>query len=176
MRSLRGVFPALLTVLFLGGSATADEPDSTKATAVVSGRVTLDGQPLPAGWIAFHKKNGKVALGNIDAGKYTVKNPPLGESIRVTIDTVSLSAELMNLQQQLTGLQTRAQLFKAAKKDDAELTKRIEEMKGRIKVLTAMQNALKGIKLNEEYTDRQKTPLKFEIKSGTQTIDIELKK
>jgi hypothetical protein len=174
---MRGVSPALLAVLVLTSSPAADEPDTTKPTDSVSGMVSLNGKPLPAGWIAFHKKSGTVAIGNIDSGKYTVRNPPVGAAIRVTIDTAGIAAEAMKLQQELRLLETRVQLIKAAKKEvDAELAKRIEDLKRRVKILTAMEAALKGIKVDEQYSDKEKTPLRFEIKSGKQTIDIELKR
>lgn len=58
-------------------------------TAKVSGKVTLDGNPLPGGQIWFLPVSGKgtPAMGEInpDDGTYSVPNVPIGE-VRITVD------------------------------------------------------------------------------------------
>jgi hypothetical protein len=162
--------------MLLAGPATGDDTDTTKSTADVTGRVTLQGKPLPAGWVVFHGKRGRAAQTNIDDGKYVLKNAPVGEGIKVTIDTASIASRLTILQTQLQLLEVREKQMKQAQKEDAELTRQIQEVKKRVKVLTEMQKRLGGIKVDEKYAARDTTPLSVAIKPGAQTFDIELEK
>jgi len=49
-----------------------------KGKGKVSGTVTLDGQPLPAGTINFLPSKGTGAGGSIEDGKYSIDNVPAG--------------------------------------------------------------------------------------------------
>lgn len=166
---------ALLFVALLAARVTADEkPEPTKTSDDVSGAVTVNGKPLPAGWITFHARGGRSATVNIDNGKYALKNVPAG-TVRVTIDITSIAPTAEAMRTQLQLLEMRAKLIEQAKKEkDADLAKRIEELKGRVKVLSEMQKKLGGLKLDAKYADRTMTPLMVEIKGGAQTFDIAL--
>jgi hypothetical protein len=85
-RSL-SVFGALLLVAAVGCG-------SGKGT--VSGQVTLDGKPLPAGKISFLGSHGQSATADITDGQYTVSNVPTGE-VKVTVQTGSLKQQADNL-------------------------------------------------------------------------------
>jgi hypothetical protein len=163
-------------VVLLAGQARGDDNDSTKSSADVTGTVTLNGKPLPAGWVIFHAKRGKASMTTIDHGKYVLKNAPVGEEIKVTIDTASISSRLTILQTQLQLLEVREKQMKQAKQETAELVKQIDEMKKRVKVLSEMQKRLGEIKVDEKYAARATTPLSVAIKPGAQTFNIDLEK
>jgi hypothetical protein len=81
---------ALRRSLFLGVlglvlSATA----GCGGKGTVSGKVTLDGEPLPAGTITFQSKSGKAASGAITDGQYSVPGVPTGE-VSVSVETATV--------------------------------------------------------------------------------------
>jgi hypothetical protein len=61
-------------------------------TGTVSGKVTLDGSPLPAGRIVFFGPKGKSATAEIKDGQYTASNVPAGD-VKITVDTKYLQTE-----------------------------------------------------------------------------------
>jgi hypothetical protein len=168
-------FRGMLLALLLGGAVCADErpekgkdPAEAPAGAEVSGTVTLNGKPLPAGWICFHGKAGKEVRIAFADGKYQLKNAPTGE-IKITIDTDSIRAMAEVLRDRWQALETRASLLKAAKKEDAELAKQIEETKRRVKVTFE-----KFVKIPAKYGQKETTPLTLSVKKGSQNADIKL--
>jgi hypothetical protein len=184
-RKGQGVLAALAAAALVVGcgkkSKDSDDDDGlfggSHSTGEVEGTVTLpDGKPLPAGFIAFHGKNAsQTATAPIDHGKYHVKGAPAGDAIRVTVDISGVAARGQDLWERSQEAQQRAALMKQAGKEDAEFLKRAKELNDQLKRLTDMQKALKGVSIGDAYTKREKTPLKVEVKKGTQTIPIELK-
>src|SRR5947209_20249742 len=88
MKALLRTAAATLLGLLLGAGpgAGADEKEKSP-TGAVSGKVTLDGKPLPAGWVTFHGSSPKDTVRvNIDGGKYAAKAVPVGTDLRVTVD------------------------------------------------------------------------------------------
>jgi hypothetical protein len=55
----------------------------------VSGEVSLDGKPLPAGNVIFTPANGPAVAGPIKDGKYTAEGVPTGD-VRVSLDLAQL--------------------------------------------------------------------------------------
>src|SRR5262245_32160401 len=183
MRYLTATIYALLAGLLLVGPAVwADEkvPDKTTSPEAteIGGTVKLKGEPLPAGLITFHGRDARDTVRVfIDNGKYLAKNPPGGE-IRVTIDTEGVRQLAEQFKTRLKQLESRAELMKKAKAEEAELekvAKQIKEMKDRVKILDAMQAKLKGVKLDPQYSAPDMTPLMVALKPGKQTYDIDLK-
>jgi hypothetical protein len=204
MRPKRWTFPAVLGLLFAAllavgcprktetpapktdsstetsarkaASAAAKPAPKAAATAEVSGTVKLaDGKPLPAGWVAFHgKEASQTVLAPIDNGKFVARAVPVGDGIRVTIDVAAIEASAARLDVQLREAVVRAGLMKAGGKDDAVLSKRIDEMKDRRKKLSEMQGALRGVKVSAKYSQRETTPLSYKVAAGAQTINIAL--
>src|SRR6266849_5171547 len=100
-------------LVVVGCSGKKDDKDGgpsgePKPTGEVSGTVTLaDGKPLPAGWIAFHGQDAsEAAMAPIDGGKFLAKGVPVGDSIRVTVDVDSITADAVALDQQLQEIVT----------------------------------------------------------------------
>jgi 2-methylaconitate cis-trans-isomerase PrpF len=75
-RSLVGLFLGFVLLAAVGcGASTSD----------VSGNVTLDGTPLPAGTIVFIPAKGTAVSAEIKNGKYNALKVPEGEA-KVTVD------------------------------------------------------------------------------------------
>jgi len=70
---------AAITVAGTGCSAPAEG-------GPVSGTVTFNGKPLPAGGVTFHSRDGRASSGEILDGHYTIALVPLGPC-RVTVLT-----------------------------------------------------------------------------------------
>ena len=62
---------------------------------VVTGKVTLDGAPLPTGHVVFHGDGKLTAIGEIQPdGTYRALNVPKGDAIKVSVKVRSLYTEL----------------------------------------------------------------------------------
>jgi hypothetical protein len=164
-------------VLLPAVAAAEDQKEPKAAVGTVKGTITLDGKPLPAGFVTFHGPSGASAFrANIDDGKYTTAGITAGRRYRVTVSTVGVRALADSIHDELKRLEGRAQLLKQAKADDAAVTRRIKDLKERDKVLQEMVKRLKDVKLPERFTHRKTTPLAYEVKNGAQTFDIKLEK
>jgi hypothetical protein len=166
---LLGLLPAV--------AAAEDKKEPTAAVGTVSGTITLDGKPLPAGFVTFHGPSGASAFrANIDGGKYATAGITAGRRYRLTVSTAGALALADSTRDELKRLEGRAQLLKQAKVDDTALTRRIKDLKERDKILQEMVKRLKDVKLPEKFTHRKTTPLAYEVKKGPQTFDIKLEK
>jgi hypothetical protein len=167
----------VLLVLFPVAASAQEKKEPPEALGTVSGTITLDGKPLPAGFITFHGSGGASAVrANIDDGKYATAGIPAGRRYRVTISTVGVRALADSIHDELKRLEGRAQLLKQAKVDAAAVLRRIKDLKERDKVLQEMVKRLKDVKVPEKYAQRKTTPLAYEVKKGAQTFDIKLEK
>lgn len=167
----------VLLVLLPAGVAAQEKKKPQAALGKVSGTVALDGQPLPAGFITFHGPGGANTFrANIDGGKYTVPGILAGRRYRVTVSTAGVRALADGTRNELRRLEARARLLKQARADDTAVTRRIKDLKERDKVLQAMVQRLKDVKVPEKYGQRRTTPLTYEAKTGDQTLDLKLQK
>jgi hypothetical protein len=109
------VFGALLLTAAVGCG-------SGKGT--VSGKVTLDGKPLPAGQISFVGAHGQTATADIKDGQYTVSNVPTGD-VKVTVQTSSIKqqAETLLASSRYGSSKTRAA---AARKLPADIKEQLQ--------------------------------------------------
>jgi hypothetical protein len=84
--SVWSLIVVLSTAVGCGGSKQT-APDR----AVVSGLVTFNGQPLPAGTIAFASatKYGGASVSITEGGRYTTDRAPIGSNV-VSIDTATI--------------------------------------------------------------------------------------
>jgi hypothetical protein len=139
----------------------------------VTGKVNLDGKPLPAGRIAFVPSKGVAASGEIKDGQYTVTGVPAGD-VKVTVETKSL-------QDRITALRTTVQNAKAmlpppgaklpdeakagVESDKQDADKKAQELK-------ELEASYRPVP--EKYSKPESTPLTLQVKSGSNPFDANL--
>lgn len=140
----------------------------------VTGKVTVDGKPLPAGKIAFIPKSGSGVGGEIKDGQYKVEKVPPG-TVNVTVETQSLRTRIDSLTvaaQQFS--QTQApppgvkmpenarESLEQEKKDAAEKAQELKELKAKYRPVP------------EKYGKAETSGLTLEVKSGSNSFDVPL--
>jgi hypothetical protein len=122
----------------------------------VTGTVTLDGKPLEGVSVAFMPEQGGVASGVTDAsGKYELthtdgKGAPVGKN-KVAVTTIKKSASTVDMSQIPSDSPEYEKMMKAG---GADYAKQVKEP------------------IPEKYN--AKTELEFDVKSGSQVIDLKL--
>ena len=76
---------AWFAVLALCCLLTSAAPSVANANGGVNGSITLDGKPLAAGKIAFHRENGQFVGSKVKDGKFAIDRVPAG-TFRVTLE------------------------------------------------------------------------------------------
>lgn len=178
----RAWFLTLAASLLLAGGCnkTPEAPKSPDASpppapGEVSGPVNLDGKPLPGGWIAFHGTDpADVVIATVADGKYKAPRVPVGEGVKVTIDVDRVAAEENALNQRMQEATVRAGLLGETGEPESVAKKSFDDLKARQDQLTRLRKTLAGIKINPKYAQVETTPLSVSVKSGPQTIAIEL--
>ncbi len=147
----------------------------------VSGTVTLDGQPLPAGNIVFYPSKGPGVSGVIQDGTYSVKGVPTGQ-VTVTVETATIKQEIEALTtstRSLGGMEMSAggrvtpemlaqmpekakQKYEEQKQQAAERTQRLRELQ------------VKYREVPEKYSKPESSGLTTTVKSGSNTFEIQL--
>lgn len=140
----------------------------------VSGKVTLDGKPLPAGKIGFVPSKGVGASGEIKDGQYSVSGVPAGD-MKVTVETKSIKSKIDELSSAVR-LSVRSsqpppgvKMPEGAKKALEEERKRDEEMKQELKELRAAYR-----QIPEKYSKADSSGLTLKVKGGTNNFDVSL--
>lgn len=142
--------------------------------AKVSGSVTLDGKPLPAGTIVFHPSKGNSVSGEIHDGQYTVTGAPTGE-VKVTVDTAYLKqeAEALAMANQNAGRSMgsggQGAMPPEAREALGKEKQRTQEALQRSKELQASYRAIP-----DKYTKSDSSPITTKIKSGANSFDVDL--
>jgi len=122
---------------------------SGKATATVTGTVTYQGKPLPAGKVSFFGPGGQVASGLIgDDGSYEISNAPLG-LVKVAVSTP---------------LPPPPEIIKAAKEGKRRF--------GKGNPISVDTNT---VSIPAKYNDPAKSGLSLTVTEGSQPFLIELK-
>lgn len=147
----------------------------------LSGTVTLDGKPLPAGNISFIPSKGPGVSGAIQDGNYSVHGVPTGE-VKVTVETTSLKQELDALaiasrspggmEKSAGGRMTpekMAKMSESAKKGYEEQKQRAAERASKLKELQA-----KFREVPAKYSKPDTSGLTTTVKSGQNTFDVQL--
>jgi hypothetical protein len=142
-----GTIPVLLVLIGLSGCGSS--------TATVSGKVSYKGNPLKGGNITFASAEGKPSVStSIDEnGTYTCKAPT--GKVKVSVETASLKPAMAGGKAPKYS-PPAGQTSPYQSGDTSDLSKRYTE-------------------IPETYSDPEKSGLSYEIKGGSQTIDIELK-
>lgn len=141
----------------------------------ISGKVTLDGQPLQAGRISFVPSKGTGATTEIKNGEYSVEQIPPGE-VKVTVDTKWVQDRIHELNEALKSMgkgqrqpPAGKELPEGARKQMAEEQERIAKMQQEVKDLES------GYKpIPEKYSKAESSGLSLNVKSGSQTFDVPL--
>jgi hypothetical protein len=122
---------------------------SGKATATVTGTVTYQGKPLPAGKVSFFGLDGQVASGLIgEDGSYEITNVPLG-LVKVAVSTP---------------LPPPPEIIKAAKEGKRRF--------GKGNPITVDSNT---VSIPAKYSEPAKSGLSLTVTEGSQPYVIELK-
>jgi hypothetical protein len=146
-----------IPLLVLGCALLAGCGPGGPTLGKVTGKVTLDGKPLPNVAVTFMPTEGGSASGITDAsGNYELSHPngkgtPLGKN-KVSVTTVQKPTSTVDLSQ--------------IPSDSPEYAKALEASQSGYNVTFKEP-------IPEKYN--LKTELQYEIKSGSQTINLELK-
>jgi hypothetical protein len=168
----RATYLAAITIL-------AVAMNGCSGRAKVSGRVTFNGNPLPAGKITFIGANGKASDPvEIADGNYSVFNAPIGEC-KIKVETQYLMYSAINMPggmgggmggKGMPGMKPGQQREKKAKEKEEHMPDLGDSgMKGMLAKLPEFLVAIPG-----DYENPEKTPLTFTVKSGTNIHDVEL--
>jgi hypothetical protein len=165
-RTIRFFLALPLFFAFAAGCNTSNTP------ATVSGKVTYNGQPVPAGSITFHpvsdKSTDQGGLGiynySIKDGMYSGTDLPTGEMV-VTIETETANPNPTKAKAAPQG---------AAKRGDptGDYQKKMQEM-GKVPA-DAATNAGPYVKIPPRYAVKAKSPLKVTVTKGKNTNDFDL--
>lgn len=120
-------------------------PGCFRTTGTVSGKVTFQGQPVPAGSVTFVHADGATISGSIHEGGYSIAKLPTGSC---TILVVSLPSP--------------KSIWNPQKKE-------------RVGGEDASAKSRNPIPLPSRYSDAKESDLHYEVKIGSQTYNIELK-
>jgi hypothetical protein len=119
----------------------------SSGSATVSGKVTYKGEPLPAGSVAIYGANGRVQSGPIAGdGTYTIAKAPVGD-VKMTVVTPNPSPETRQ------GKRGRDPIKHPGAADAAPI---------------------KVVPIPDRYKEPDKSGLNFTLKSGEQTINLDL--
>jgi hypothetical protein len=127
--------------------------EKQRPTGIVSGVVTLKGQPLPSGVIAFRAEDGVGGSGRIQNGEYTVENAPVGP---VTI-TIS-SAVTVSTKQTQAMMSRRGGAAPPGEQIDMGTAEAQEKI----------------VKVPAKYADTRTSGLTYEVTTGEQKKNFDL--
>jgi hypothetical protein len=124
------------------------------ATVTVSGKVAYKGEPVTFGAVAIYGADGQTASGRIDAdGHYTVDKVPIGD-VKMAVLTPNPTTPKGSSKGRL-------------------------KSKGKVKYsgaeVPSMDWVSKFVAIPARYKDPDQSGLTFTVKSGEQTIDLDLK-
>jgi hypothetical protein len=155
-----------------------------KKTGEVTGTVTFKGKPLPAGKIVFTGAKNRTGSGDIVDGKFTVAAAPVGDDIKVTIDTQAFTKMLTMQQQQEQLIRQRLPNYDEIKKkkfsdlppDIQEVLKEAHLDPESLKQMKTLKENIGSLNIPPEMGLLDKTPITVKVSSGSQEIDIDLDK
>jgi hypothetical protein len=159
---------------------------SGKKTADIEGTVKLDGKEVPLAQIRFIPASGKAAdekMAEVVDGKFTAKKVPIGDGIKVVVDTEKVKQSRVNVEAATRKLaeakKAKADIVKMAENQPAgaqkpDLERFNEAITTAEKELKEVQELAKKFKdVPKKYADEKTTTATVNIKAG-EPIEIEL--
>lgn len=139
----------------------------------VTGQVTLDGNPLPAGRIAFIPSKGAAVGGDIKDGQYSVSGVPAGE-VKVTVETKALLDEINALTTNVQHASAMQPPAGANVPDNAkaDLEAEKQEMEKKKQRLAELKKAYRPVP--DKYGKPDTSGLSLPVKSGPNTFEVKL--
>jgi len=120
----------------------------------VSGKVKYGGKAVPIAEIAFHPEKGEMVHTEVKNGEYSLDRVPAGP-VTVTVDTDFYREHYQRLQGMIESVGDET--MKAKMKEEAEKIKSL-------------------VDVPKEFADPKTSGLKYEIKTGSQEINLDLPK
>lgn len=132
---------------------------------VVNGKVLYKGKPIPGGSVSFTSdkgdKEGVWSSPIEEDGSYTIRGVPAGTA-KITVETDSFRPALASVGAQRGGGGVSAQFMK----------ENLEKMNPQ---MADPERAKRYVPIPAQYRDATKSNLTYEVKSGKQEHDIDLK-
>jgi hypothetical protein len=148
----------ILGVLLLSSSGCNKGP---KGKSIISGKVTYKNAPVTGGSVSFHASGGATELTSINPdGTYSIGCAP-GQA-KVTVETESAKATSGEMSKEMENR------MKGMPKDKQE------EFKKAMEYQQKNSGGVGYVAIPKKYSNKDTTPLSYDIKDGNQTIDIEL--
>jgi hypothetical protein len=147
-----------LVPLFLAvvvGCSSSANPGS------VTGKVTYNGQLVPAGSVTFHIPTGGLISDALRDGKYSVHDLPTGEMV-VTIETESANPD------------GKLQANYGGNKKGGDPNDYMQKMKERGMIPQGSGNAGPYVKIPEKYSKKETSPLKAKVTRGSNEFNFDL--
>jgi hypothetical protein len=159
----------------VAAATVAISANSCSSRAKVSGSVTFQNKPLPAGRVTFIGANGKSSDPvSIESGQYEVSNAPVGEC-KIKVETLYL-AQSLGIGQMPGGVGMPGMGPAGTKFAEKGMGKEALEKLNPNPDFAKMKEQAIGlfVEIPPDYADPDKTPLTFTVKSGSNRHDIEL--
>jgi hypothetical protein len=143
--------------------------------AAITGTVTYQGKPIPAGYIVFTPESGAPAVNApINDGKYTAEKVPTGPA-KVTVTSLYMEDKASNLKANRMGAGTmpaEAMAKMGAPPKDAPIPEEARERMSR--GAASFTQSKKGLKIPDKYGDPAKSGLTYTVQPGSQSKDFNL--
>lgn len=139
----------------------------------VNGKVTLDGQPLPAGTISFIPSNGSAVGAEIKDGQYAVERVPVGD-VKVTVETASVKEKLNAIS--VAAQHSRMMQARPGASMPEEAKTALEEERRQSQAALQKQKDLQAAYryIPEKYSKVESSGLSLQVKSGDNPFDVAL--
>jgi hypothetical protein len=163
----------LLTAVFLLAAFLCLAGCGSSSNKVV-GKVTYQGKPVPGGIVVFYGANKWTGSSAIEEdGSYTIDKPPTG-SVKITVDTSTVRPAKLppNAPKQLADMKDMSKMPAAPK---GMQPPEMPEAAKNSPLYNPKLTANRYVAIPEKYADPEKSGLTYDVKSGTQTHNIELK-
>ncbi|HMC65045.1 MAG TPA: hypothetical protein VKI65_08895 [Gemmataceae bacterium] len=144
--------------------------------AMVAGKVTYKGEPLPSGTVTFIRDGANPASGQIKAdGTYVVEYAPVGDCT-ITVITQTAAQNAMSpagkSMKDADNPKYKDKFKQDEEKARGEKNQKMQNVPGKGDALPGGET--KSITIPQKYASPQSSPLKYSVKKGKNHFDIEL--